>query len=55
MAAGYAFGGILTMAPERRNRLCLAIGLGATALFVVLRAFNLYGDLAAVGNRDTVS
>ncbi len=44
MAAGYAFGGILTMEPAARNRLCLRIGLGATALFLVLRGFNLYGD-----------
>jgi uncharacterized membrane protein len=44
MAAGYAFGPILTMDPARRNRLCLAIGLGATALFLALRGFNLYGD-----------
>jgi uncharacterized membrane protein len=44
MAAGYAFGKILTMEPSRRNRLCLAIGLGATGLFLVLRGFNLYGD-----------
>ncbi len=44
MAAGYAFGAILAMEPARRNRLCLAIGLGATALFLLLRGFNLYGD-----------
>lgn len=44
MAAGYAFGSILTLEPERRTRLCLAIGLGAVALFLVLRGFNLYGD-----------
>jgi uncharacterized membrane protein len=44
MAAGYAFGGVLTLQAERRNRICLAIGLGATALFLVLRGFNLYGD-----------
>jgi uncharacterized membrane protein len=44
MAAGYAFGKILMLEPTRRNRLCLAIGLGAIALFIVLRAFNLYGD-----------
>jgi uncharacterized membrane protein len=44
MAAGYAFGRILTLEPKRRNRLCLSIGLGATALFLVLRGFNLYGD-----------
>ena len=44
MAAGYAFGTILTSDPARRNRLCLGIGLTATALFVVLRGLNLYGD-----------
>ncbi len=44
MAAGYAFGGILTLDPARRNQLCLGIGLGATALFLVLRGFNFYGD-----------
>jgi uncharacterized membrane protein len=44
MAAGYAFGKILTLEPARRRRLCLAIGLSAIALFLVLRGFNLYGD-----------
>ncbi len=44
MAAGYAFGKVLTLEPRRRDRVCLAVGLGATALFVVLRGFNLYGD-----------
>jgi uncharacterized membrane protein len=44
MAAGYAFGAILTAEPARRRRLCLGIGLGATALFLVLRGFNIYGD-----------
>ncbi len=44
MAAGYAFGSILTLEPARRNRICLALGLGACALFLVLRGFNLYGD-----------
>jgi uncharacterized membrane protein len=44
MAAGYAFGSILTLEPERRRRLCLTIGLSATTLFLVLRGFNLYGD-----------
>lgn len=44
MAAGYAFGTILTAEPGRRRRLCLTIGLAATGLFVVLRGFNLYGD-----------
>ena len=44
MAAGYGFGRILTLEPARRNRLCLQIGLGATALFLLLRGTNLYGD-----------
>lgn len=44
MAAGYGFGTVLTLEPARRNRLCLQIGLGAIALFLVLRGFNLYGD-----------
>ena len=44
MAAGYAFGKILTLEPARRNRVCLFIGLGVIALFLVLRGFNLYGD-----------
>lgn len=44
MAAGYAFGAILTMKPARRRPLCVAIGLSAIALFLVLRGFNLYGD-----------
>src|ERR687886_1361183 len=44
MAAGYAFGALMRMAPQRRHRLCLAIGLGATALFLLLRAVDAYGD-----------
>jgi uncharacterized membrane protein len=44
MAVGYWFGTVLTMEPARRNRICLRLGLGATALFLVLRGFNIYGD-----------
>jgi uncharacterized membrane protein len=44
MAAGYAFGKILTLEPTQRKRLCLVIGISAIALFLVLRGFNLYGD-----------
>ena len=44
MAAGFAFGKVMTLEPERRNRICLAVGLGATALFLVLRGLDLYGD-----------
>lgn len=44
MAAGYAFGKVMTLEPSRRNRACLTLGLGAIALFLALRGFNLYGD-----------
>jgi uncharacterized membrane protein len=44
MAAGYGFGRILALDPPRGDRTCTAIGLGAIALFLVLRGFNLYGD-----------
>jgi uncharacterized membrane protein len=44
MAAGYAFGTVLTLEPARRDRTCLRLGLGAIALFLVLRGFNIYGD-----------
>src|SRR5581483_10431478 len=44
MAAGYAFGKILTFEPARRRKTCLVIGFSAIALFVLLRGFNLYGD-----------
>jgi uncharacterized membrane protein len=44
MAAGYAFGRVFLLEPERRNSICRGLGLGAIALFLVLRGFDLYGD-----------
>jgi uncharacterized membrane protein len=44
MAAGYVFGLVTAMDRTRRDRLCLAIGLGASALFLVLRSLDGYGD-----------
>ena len=44
IAAGYGFGPVMRMDPARRRRLCLTIGLGAIALFVLLRALDVYGD-----------
>jgi len=44
MAAGYAFGAIMTMEPTRRDRICVMIGLAAVALFFALRAIDVYGD-----------
>lgn len=44
MALGFAFASVVTLAPRTRDRACLAIGLAATALFVVLRAIDGFGD-----------
>jgi uncharacterized membrane protein len=44
MAAGYAFGELYQLDAQRRRRLLLIIGGAATALFVLLRAINIYGD-----------
>jgi len=44
MAAGYAFGRVMEMPIERRNRLCTIIGGSAIAIFIVFRTFNIYGD-----------
>jgi uncharacterized membrane protein len=44
MMAGYAFGAVMVMTPERRRSICLRLGLLVTLLFVVLRGLNLYGD-----------
>src|SRR5690242_5299544 len=46
MAAGYAFGALYRMDAARRRRLLLTIGGAATALFVIIRAINVYGDPA---------
>jgi len=44
MAAGYAFGAVMTMEQHRRDRICVAIGIAAIALFFVLRTVDVYGD-----------
>src|SRR5215469_5121160 len=44
MMVGYAFGSLMERTPEQRRTICLRLGLAATALFVVLRALDLYGD-----------
>jgi uncharacterized membrane protein len=47
MAAGYGFGGIMTLEPTRRRRELLGLGLTLIATFVVLRYWNFYGDKPA--------
>ena len=46
MAAGYAFGPIMLLAPEQRRRWLIGLGTAVTLGFVLLRATNLYGDPA---------
>lgn len=42
MAAGYAFGAIMTREPAARRRLCRWIGLSATALFLLAGAIVIF-------------
>jgi uncharacterized membrane protein len=44
MAVGYAFGGVRELEPNHRRNLMFALGLGAIALFILFRGFNLYGN-----------
>jgi uncharacterized membrane protein len=44
MAAGYCCGRVYRLGPQRRRALLIALGLGLTAAFVLIRAVNLYGD-----------
>lgn len=44
MAAGYAFGTVYDIDPERRRAILLRLGLGLATAFLVLRALNFYGD-----------
>ncbi|MDQ6787977.1 MAG: heparan-alpha-glucosaminide N-acetyltransferase domain-containing protein [Acidobacteriota bacterium] len=44
MAAGYALGVVYTWETERRRKFLFKLGLALTALFVVIRATNFYGD-----------
>lgn len=44
MMAGYAFGLVMKMSPQRRRAISLWLGVALTVLFIVLRAFDVYGD-----------
>jgi uncharacterized membrane protein len=44
MAAGFCFGPIFNLDPDRRQRRMVGIGLGLTIAFLVVRGINIYGD-----------
>jgi uncharacterized membrane protein len=44
VAVGYAFGAVMTLEPDRRNRICVALGASAIVLFLVFRSLDVYGD-----------
>jgi uncharacterized membrane protein len=44
MAAGYCFGAVLLWEPARRQRLLVRLGLVLSLAFILLRAWNIYGD-----------
>jgi uncharacterized membrane protein len=44
MAIGYGLGALLRLEPQRRRKGFLALGIGLTGAFIVLRLLNIYGD-----------
>ncbi len=44
MAAGYAFGAVLRMGPQRRHWTCYAVGGGAFAAFFIVQCVNVFRD-----------
>jgi uncharacterized membrane protein len=44
MAVGYGFGALLQLPRAARRRLVFLLGAGVTVAFVLLRAWNRYGD-----------
>jgi uncharacterized membrane protein len=53
MAAGYAFGPVMLSASEIRRKAALAYGIILITAFVILRAYNIYGDPAPWSEQET--
>ena len=53
MAAGYALGPVMQLAPEARRRFLFRLGAAITLGFVLLRASSLYGDPAVWAVQET--
>jgi len=44
MGAGYAFGTVFALEPERRQKITLRLGIVLTLAFILLRVTNIYGN-----------
>lgn len=44
VALGYCLGQVFSWEPDRRRRFLMMVGLGLCALFVLVRAINIYGN-----------
>jgi uncharacterized membrane protein len=54
IAVGYALGPVLTAPPEVRQRALVRLGVGLTLAFLVVRAWNGYGDPAEWAMQSSV-
>lgn len=54
MATGYWFGTFFQLDKEARRKLFLKVGLACIALFIVIRATNLYGDRSLWHQQDAL-
>jgi uncharacterized membrane protein len=55
MFAGYGFGRVLDLPKHQQRTIFIRLGLVLTALFVLLRALNVYGDPWPWGPKHTLS
>lgn len=53
MAGGFCFGRVLCLDGARRRRVLVSSGAGLVALFLLLRAVNVYGDPVPWSRQDT--
>lgn len=53
MGVGYAFGRLYQMNAQQRRRLLVTIGSATTALFIILRLINRYGDPSRWSQQDS--
>jgi uncharacterized membrane protein len=55
MALGWVLASMYGWAPERRKRCLITIGLATTALFMIVRGYNHYGDLIPWSHQKTAA